>query len=196
MHFYAINDREMVTEKQAKIMTRKICVSYAQVRRSFMRKQTEINKLIDQSDVTGAIKLTIDAYQLPKQFSKRVGYSAKSLPTTAVAAMQLKTRIGTTRPIAGTLLFARSKSDVIAMPRYRLIHVIAHELAHARLNLDDHELMRSEFAVDVLALLVSGNAHEFSDNMKDSVSEYGYIRPDLHCTVFATLHRHAENIYL
>jgi len=196
MRSFAIDDRNTITEKQAMVMTLDICVSYAWIRKVFMCKQTEINELIDSGDLTGAIKLIIGLYRLPNQFIKRVGYSAKSLPITATAAMQLETPVGSTRPIAGTLLFTASKPDVTSIPRYRLLHVITHELAHARMNLDDHKLRHSEFATDVLALLVSGNAQDFSDQMNDVFMEYGYIRPDLYRTVFATLHRHAENIYL
>ena len=190
------DDKLSIQESDVEKIVRKICVSYAHLRRSFLSSYAQVNKELDQGNVTAAVEILIRVFKFPVGFCKRIGFNTKGLPETAVASMLLQSVGNKSRPFSGTLLFVQDKQTVIKVPRYRLIHIIAHEFSHARLFLDLHELCESEFATDTLALLVTGDADGFAKNMQSLEGVYGYIRPDLYPALFRAMKKYSEVVYL
>jgi len=193
----AVNDSETIQKNEVDAIVRKLCVSYSGIRRMFSLRESAINLALDEQKVTEAIRYMVKVYGLSTEFVKRVGYSA-SIPSPA--ALQMEFLGINPKPVRGTMFFQQARISLCDMPRYRLLHIIAHELAHARMYYDMHELSKSEFATDVLALLATGNAREYSENMHAETSYYveqhGYIRHELHEEVFRCLAKYAPAIYL
>ncbi len=191
--FGAVNDSASIEHKDVEAIVRKLCVSYADVRRSFLQRSSKITKAIETNDVTEAVRLMVKVYRLPPKFLRRVGYSAKMQPPAA-----LHTQFDPIRqqPLSGVMYFQASKQSLGKEPTYRLVHIIAHELAHARMQFDRHSLKRSEFATDVLAVLVSGDSAGYQNAMVRSDVQYGYIRRDLLQEVFRCLNRYSAAVYL
>ncbi len=192
---YTVDDKFIIKRADVETIVREVCVSYAHLRRSFLTAYSYLNKQLDDGDLASAVCSLMETFALPSNFCTRVRYNAKGLSPAAVAAMEMDfTR--NNHPLSGTLLFVESKTAVIQTPRYRLIHVIAHELAHARMFLDKHPRRTSEFGTDVLALMVTGDAKGLPEHMQTLTGFYGYIRPDLNQAVFRALRQHSEKIYL
>ncbi len=193
----AVDDSKTIQRDEVDAIVRKLCVSYSSIRRSFFLSETTINLALDEKKVTKAVDCMAKVYGFNTEFVKRVGYSAS---IQSFAAFHLKYIGMNPVPVQGTILFQQSRISLCGMPRYSLLHIIAHELAHGRMYCDLHELSTSEFATDVLALLVAGNARGFSKNMYIAnpchFARYGYIRPELHEEVFRCLAKYAPVIYL
>jgi len=189
----AINDSNNIQKKDVELIVRKLCVSYSQIRRSFRKSEAQINHVLDKGDPTTAIQLLADTYHLPDGFVQRVGYSAK---INSLAALQSEFDFVRNRVIKCTVYFQDSRTGVLTMPRYRFIHMVAHELSHARMQKDMHSLRTSEFATDVLAILATGDSKGYTTSMLDDHIEYGYIRRDLLNELFRCLGLYAERIYL
>lgn len=192
-NFGAIDDSESVTHDQVEGIVRALCVSYSHVRRSFFKKHTVILSALNDGDVTEVVLLVAECYDLPKGYLKRIGYSAK-MPDPAM--METERELFTGKHLGGTLYFQQSKVDLCKMPRYRLLHIIAHELTHARMAIDAHKLKRSEFAVDVTALLVAGNSKGYNESMTSPFVQYGYIRRELLDEIYRCLAKYSPVIYL
>lgn len=191
-----INDSQTIRACEVEEIVRKLCVSYAHLRRVFFSHYSCINQQLNEGDVTGAVKTLIDVYKLPQGFTRRVGFRVRGLPNEALAVMRMDLKFPEMVPVCADLLFRYPKEEVLAMPRYRLIHIIAHELTHARMFLDQHALAHSEFATDVVALMVTGDAKGHCENMSHFLGYYGYIRSDLYDEVFRCLGSYAERMYL
>ncbi len=189
----AVDDSATIRSGDVEAVVRKLCVSYHFARRSFNKYERKINTLIDSGDVTGAIQLMTNVYRLPSGFVRRVGYSAK-IP--APAALNTKTALFTDDAITSTVYFRSSKADLQKMSRYLFLHMVGHELAHARMNRDKHVLSQSEFATDVLAVLVTGNSRGYTEAMVSDTVRFGYIRRELLPEVFRCLGLYADRIYL
>lgn len=192
-NYGAVDDSQSITRDQVEGIVRTLCVSYAHVRRSFIANHTVIERALDDGDTTQVVQLVADVFKLPKKYLKRIGYSA-NMPHPAM--METEEELFTGRPVSGTLYFQQSKVDLLKMPSYRLLHIIAHELTHARMTIDKHKLRRSEFAVDVTALLVSGNSKEYGTSMLSPFVQYGYIRRELLDEIYRCLSKYSPVIYL
>lgn len=187
------DDRDIVKLTEVEEIVRILCVSYSHIRRSFIQNENEINTLLKDGDVNKVIGILIRVYGLPKGFIKRIGYSAK---IDAAAALQLKVEIFTGKPLGGTVYFKYSQSDLCKISPYLVLHMMAHELAHARMAIDCHKLQYSEFATDILALLATGNSKGYDKHMTSPFVQYGYIRTDLLDELYRHLARYLEIIYL
>ena len=193
---HAKNDRHSMKLEDVEGVVRKLCVSYALVRRSFIKNESNINQMLDNGDLTQAVSALGKVFHLPPAFRKRVGYNAKKIGPNALAAMHMKVHRFYGVPVSGHMLFLESKEVALRQPRYRLLHMIAHELSHARMYLDRHELATSEFATDLLAMLVMGNASDFRTYLNPLGAEYGYVRPSLYDEVFKSMEKYYDKIYL
>lgn len=191
--FKATDDSLSIKRNEVEAIVRKLSVSYSHIRRSFRKREQEINTTLDSGDITAAIQLLAEVYRLPKRFVKRVGYSA-TIRSPATLHSQLD--LVCNRVIECTVYFQDSKAELLRMPRYHFLHMTAHELAHARMQLDAHPLHISEFATDVLALLATGDSKGYIDTMVNDYIQYGYIRRDLLNETFHYLSMYADRIYL
>ncbi len=197
MRQQCINDAHTMKPSQVDDLVREIAIPYSALRATFTRKYAEITDDLDHDDVVACIDRLITIFQLPKGFCQRVGFSAKQLVDGAAAGMLIRSSYLTGKPLEGTLVFRDSKTTLLReTPRYRLIHMIAHELAHVRLQLDAHPWEQSEFATDVLALLATGNAEGFMRHMYVPAGQYGYIRKELVPLVLKAMHRYADILYV
>lgn len=195
------HDRDHIHTKQVAGIVRDLCVSYSLLRRSFLQRLTEIDHKLEGGDITGLIREMIHIYNLPHRFIKQVGYNAK---ISAPAMLQMEFVGSNQRPQSSTLYFRSAQKALTTEKRYLLLHMIAHELAHARLHLDVHTHRLSEFTTDVLALLVTGDADSFSATMQAvrvsghslRIEEHGYIRPELQPEVYRCLQRYVDTVYL
>jgi len=77
-----------------------------------------------------------------------------------------------------------------------ILHIIAHELAHARMAIDAHKLRHSEFATDVLALLVTGTSKGYNEFMTSTFVQHGYIRRELLGEIYHCLSKYSDTIYM
>lgn len=191
--FGVVNDSESVKKNEVETIVRKLSVSYSHIRRSFRKKEKDINLALDNSNVTAAIQILAQVYRLPSGFVKRVGYSAK---IKSPAALNSQFDFVRNRVIECTVYFQDSKAGLLRIPRYRFLHMTAHELAHARMQRDIHPLHTSEFATDVLALLATGDSKGYTDAMVNDYIQYGYIRRELLDELFRCLNMYADRIYL
>jgi hypothetical protein len=189
----AVNDTYEIHKSDVEMIVRRICVSYSHIRRSFRKSERLISDTLANGDVTTAIQLLSENYLLPNGFVERVGYSAK---ITAPAALHSQFNSSSGRVIKCTVYFQDSRTALLSMPRYRFLHITAHELAHARMQKDNHPLRTSEFATDILALLVTGDSKGYTSNMLDDYVQYGYIRRELLEEVFRCLGLYADSVYL
>jgi hypothetical protein len=189
----AVNDRNTITFAQIEGIVRAVCVSYSLVRRSFLEQQPIIEEALKNGDVSEAVVLLAKCYQLPAGLVKRVGYAANiSCPAMIITRRECASG----RLLSCELYFRQSKQDLCAMPQYKLLHAIAHELAHARLIMDKHSLVLSEFAVDITALLVTGNSKGYNEFVASDDILYGYIRAELLGEIYRCLAKYSSVIYL
>jgi hypothetical protein len=191
--FKVVNDSATVLRKDVGTIVRELCVSYSDLRRSFSSSRHEIEAAIDAGEVTEAVKLMVKVYRLPPRFLQRIGYSAKINGEAALHTMIDPIQF---KPVRGVMYFRFSRAKLSTEPSYRLMHMIAHELTHARMRFDMHPHMLSEFATDVVALLVTGDSAGYQKAMICSTGQYGYIRPDLHHEVFRCLNDYSDAVYL
>ncbi|MEX0917526.1 MAG: hypothetical protein WDZ93_00025 [Candidatus Paceibacterota bacterium] len=191
--FSAINDRDSIQKSGVEAIVRKLCVSYSHIRRSFQKNEESINSALDKGDVTRAVQLLAQTYRLPGKFVRRVGYSAK---INSPAALQSQLSITHGQVLECDIFFQDSKAGLLNIPRYRLLHMTAHELSHARMQKDAHPLHVSEFATDVLALLVTGYSKGYVDTMVSDYIHYGYIRSELLNELFRCLGLYADRVYI
>lgn len=189
----AVDDTDTIRKSDVEKIVRRLCVSYSHIRRSFRKSEGLISDTLAKGDLTTAIQLLAESYQLPNGFVERVGYSAK---ITAPAALQSQFNSFSGKVIKCTVYFQDSRTRLLSMPRYRFLHMTAHELAHARMQKDCHPLRTSEFATDILALLVTGDSKGYTSNMLDDYVQYGYIRRELLEEVFRCLGLYADSIYM
>lgn len=189
----AVNDTDTIKKSDIEGIVRRLCVAYAHLRRSFRKNEVHISNIIKNGDLTGAIQLLAEIYQLPNGFIERVGYSAK---IDSPAALQSEIDIFRGKVVKCTVYFQDSRTTLLSIPRYRFLHMTAHELAHARMQKDGHRFKTSEFATDILALVVMGDSKGYTSSMLDDHVRYGYIRRDLLEEVFRCLGLYAERIYL
>lgn len=189
----AVDDSDTMKKGDVEAVVRKLCVSYHLLRRSFKSKELKINDLVNKGEVTEAIQLMANVFKLPQGFVKRVGYSAKIF---SPAALHSNFELFTTRLIDCTVYFRSSKAEMQRMCRYLMLHMVAHELAHARMRKDVHSFRTSEFATDVLAVLVIGSSKSYTEAMVNDYVQHGYIRRELLPEVFRCLNLYADNIYL
>lgn len=189
----ASNDIDTIRKNDVEKIVRKLCVSYSHIRQSFIRSERFISDTLEKGDLTGAIQLLSEIYQLPNGFVQRVGYSAK-IDCRATLQSEFDSHSGKT--IRCTVYFQDSRTGLLDMPRYRFLHMTAHELAHAKMRKDTHPLRTSEFATDILALLVTGDSKGYAASMLDDEIQFGYIRRDLLEEVFRCMNLYAERIYL
>jgi hypothetical protein len=175
------------------LIVRELSVSYSQVRRSFIKQKQDIDNALDNGDLTESVRLLGKVYNLPNGFVQRVGYSAK---IKSPAILQSDFDAVGQRFLRCTVYFRDSRAELLNIPRYRLLHMAAHELAHARMQKDMHPLRTSEFATDVLAVLVMGSSNGYLTHMIDERMRLGYIRHDLLDEVFRCLGQYAESMYL
>jgi len=192
-NFGAVDDSDSVTSDQVERIVRTLCVSYSHVRRSFVRNHGAVNVALKEGDVNEAVLLLARCYRLPGGFLKRIGYSAKM---SAPAALQTRVDFFTKRPLSSTLYFQQSKEELCRMPHYMILHIIAHELAHARMAIDAHKLRHSEFATDVLALLVTGTSKGYNEFMTSTFVQHGYIRRELLGEIYHCLSKYSDTIYM
>lgn len=194
-------DRDTIKSTEVEAIVRALCISYSLQRRSFQAKFSQIENTLVNGEVTKVIKVMSQVFRLPEQFIKRVGYAA-SIQNPSMIRME---SFGVNRPpYQAELYFSSSRPELAKNNQYLTLHMIAHELSHARLYLDRHPLRFSEFATDVLALLVVGEARGFSSSMSIrtfgpngfEAEEIGYIREDIQPEVFRCLGRFSETIYL
>jgi len=193
----AVNDKNSIVECDVDKIVRHLCVSYAQIRIEFARNIRLINLALDQNDVTTVIKIMRRVFDLPSGFVKKVGYSAK---IEAIAMLRIEYHPVSGLPLQSTMYFQKSCVELCKMPRYRLLHVIGHELSHARMHIDNHKYRPSEFATDVLSLIATGSSVDYVKHMReqtaDYILEYGYIRTDLFDALFCSLDKYASVAYL
>ena len=191
--FGAFDDSGSIKKEEVETIVRELSVSYSHIRRSFQESIHRIDAYLDAGDVTSAIQLFARTYSLPRGYVKRVGYSAK---IDSPAALIFQFDLLKHRVVKCTVYFQDSKTDLLKLPRYRFLHMVAHELAHARMALDLHSLRLSEFATDVLAVLTTGNSREYTKTMFADHIQYGYIRADILDELFRCLNLYAERIYI
>ena len=191
--YSVVDDSDFVSYEQVEGIVRSLCVSYAHVRRSFLQNQNTITAALKAGEVKEAVLLLSAGYRLPRSILKGIGYSKKM---SAIASLNMEVETFSGRLLRSTMYFQQSKVDLCEMPQYRLLHIIAHELAHARMHIDRHKLQRSEFATDVLALLVTGNSKGYDEAMIEPFARYGYIRSELLDEVYRCLAKHADVIYM
>ncbi len=190
---FAVNDMSIIRVEDVEKIVRNLCVTYHWIRRSFKNNEAKINHLCDNGSISAAIQLMTKVFGLPDGFVRRVGYSAN---INSPAMLSTEIDMLTNRPIACTVLLQSSKTDLQKMCRYLVLHMLAHELAHARMRLDRYYMQKSEFATDVLAVLVTGSSKGYSEAMIDEAVQWGYIRRELLPEVFRCLALYAERIYL
>lgn len=192
LSYQSYNDREQITAKKSEEITKELCVYYSLLHRSFLKKYAEIQQSYEQRDISEVINLYLKVFGIPQGFCTRVGYSSTKISQKGFAAMSLKFFLGTEKPVSGDIIFSVAKADLFQYSSCFIQNVIAHEISHARLFLDGHRLRQSEFATDVLALLVTG-----CRDLHQQRSPVGYyIRPDLRATICRTIERHLDIIYL
>ena len=190
-----MNDTFTIKHDSVESYVRLLCVSYSDIRRSYLRNAPDINRTLDAGDVTSAIKQMVRVYKLPSGLVRRVGYSARiQYP----AAMHIEFTVDLSCITSCTLLFRESQKSLLSLSRYELLHIVGHELAHARMYHDKHQFHQSEFATDILALLVTGDSRGYRKNMvRDFIHmQSGYLRQDLLPELFRCLDMYAERIYL
>jgi hypothetical protein len=195
------NDRETTKKSEVELIVRDICISYSQFRPAFSSQLSLVEKKLASGDVTDVVQLLTKVFRLPPDFIKRVGYSANIV---SPAMLRMDFYSPDKPPYQAELYFSSNRASLAKGHFYLTLHMIAHEFAHARMYLDQHALRYSEFATDVLALLVVGSAHDYSSTMLNHRIEgraivtdiYGYIRSDIQPEVYRCLSRFAETIYL
>ncbi len=195
------NDRDTIRENQVEGIVRDICVSYSLLRRSFLKRFAYIDAKLSQGDISAVVTEMISIYKVPKGFIKRIGYAAK---IDSPAMLQMVRLNYAERPQSAELFFQASKEGLTRENHYLVLHMIAHELAHARLYLDGHRHRHSEFATDVLGLMVVGDSVNHSaimttvqiDGYVAYTSEYGYIRQELRQEVYRCLKKYTDTVYL
>lgn len=187
---FGVNDMHLITYQQVPDIVRPLCVSYARLRPRFLTSESRIKRELDNGDLDGAVQLLLDVFDIPDQLFQKIGYNAAHLPAHTLAAIRMYHTASDDRLVCANLIFSKSKAQVLQTPRRQLIQTLAHELAHARMYHDRHVLRESEFATDVLALLVTGSAGDY-----DPIYA-GYIRKGLYQTVLRSLHTYGEVVYL
>ncbi len=191
-----VNDRFTMTRTEVGQVTRKICVSYARLRRSFFAVYPEITKTMEGGDLSRVIEQLLQVFEIPAGLCTPVEYSSKDVSQNCLAEFRGMFRARDKKLVSARLLFAAGKQEILSMPEYRVLHMIAHEVSHIRLLLDQHELALSEFATDVLATLVIGDAKGYLEHMAAGGMIIGYVRPDLYDDFFRALARYSDVIYV
>ncbi|MEY3784031.1 MAG: hypothetical protein RLZZ230_353 [Candidatus Parcubacteria bacterium] len=191
--FKPVDDGNSIERNQVEEIVRALCVSYSQIRCSFFQNQPAINVALASGDITKVVQIMAECYKIPKGFLKQIGYSAK---ISSVAQIIFKVDVLACRTLGCTMYFQKTKVELCKGSDYLLFHMIAHELAHARLRLDSHALCNSEFATDVLAVLVIGNRKGHCSVIINQYEQYGYIRKELVTELFRCLEKYSGVIYL
>jgi len=196
----ARDDTFEIKKPEVETIVRKLSVTYNRFRFSFLKMEKAVDAALDAGDVTLAINVIIKVYQLPKDLIPKVGYSAK---ISSIAMLVTETDViwnlasgSFNSKVRCKLLLRASKCELLGEPRYRLKHIIGHELSHARMAIDGYVYRDSEFVTDVLALLVTGNYKGYADHLVTATGQYGYIRSDIRGEVFRCLALYSERIYL
>lgn len=190
-------DTYTITFDEVESIVRQISVSYAHIRRSYLQHVSEIDNLLDAGKINQTVLCLRHVYGLPTGFIKSILYKQK---LNGLAQIQFFGDPLTRHYHYAHIEFKDNKADLLQQPRYRLIHMIAHELAHARLKIDRHPLERSEFATDILALVATGYKSGYDKAMlvRDGnlSGQYGYIRRELLYEVYRCLNMYADRFYM
>jgi len=195
----AIDDAHVIKESEVPRIVRSLCIPYTGIRRSFFAKYVELSELFNEGKMVEFVKLFATIFELPQGFIKKIGYSTtiKNRQFNGAFAGILQAFNRTDGElVAGILLFRDSKEAICKCPEQLILHTVAHELSHVRLALDKHTLVRSEFAADVLAVIVTGSPERYLECIAKPGCRYGYIRPELYKVFFTSFVRQVDTIYL
>lgn len=134
---------------------------------------------------------------IPKGILKRIGTSAK-IDSFAI----IKTIHIGDRTVDADIEFQMDRESLFRTRKEIVLFALAHELSHLRFDADHFKHSRSEFATDVMAILMLAYGPDFSiqravrEERLGGIAHYGYIKDELYPTVFEAIQKHAHTIHL
>jgi hypothetical protein len=163
----------------------------------FAERKTNLNDAFKRKDLEDLVGIMISVFMIPGGIIKRVGTSAKIDSFAVIKTIYIGNRI-----IDADIAFQMDRDSIFRTRKEIVLFALAHELSHLRFDLDHFKHSRSEFATDLLAILMLAYGSNFSiqkavrEEGLDDITHYGYIKDELYPTVFETIQKHAHTIHL
>lgn len=179
-------------------MTKDVCIRYSNLKERFAERKVDIDEAFSKKDLEGLVDIMASVFMIPDGVLKRIGTSAK---INAFAIIQT-VHIGD-RTVGADIAFQMDRGSVFRTRKEIVLFALAHELSHLRFDIDHFKHSRSEFATDLLAILMLAYGPDFSiqkavreDRLQGIITHYGYIKDNLYPIVFETIQKYAHTIHL